>query len=179
MLTSLNLHSHEAVQSRDDFRLVVMSARHLQDLLVLEQAQRGIVIAGDLPDSMTRKRVLQLKLEDALSVRIFANFPMKLGASKVKQAMRGDQDRVVLRARDLACGYLTKADCTGWHECIFGDAQGQFTAYIATVAPYEHALLANLPSHLIIADLVGRHRVDVRWTVHDCRLLDGQLRMIG
>ena len=71
--------------------------------------------------------------------------------------MRSDQDRVVLRAGDLARGYLTKANRASWHQRILSDAQGEFATDIATEAPNEHTLIANLPRQLVIASVVTTH----------------------
>ena len=62
MLTGLNLHGHQAVQGRNKLGLMVMSARHLENLLVLQQAERCVVVAGDLPHPVARQGVLQLEL---------------------------------------------------------------------------------------------------------------------
>ena len=35
MLTGFNLHGHQAVQGRNKLRFMVMSARHLENLLIL------------------------------------------------------------------------------------------------------------------------------------------------
>ena len=62
MLTGFNLHGHQAVQGRNKLGFMVMSARHLENLLVLQQAERCVVVAGNLPHSMARQGVLQLEL---------------------------------------------------------------------------------------------------------------------
>ena len=72
-----------------------MSARHLENLLVFQQAERCVVVTSYLPHPVARQGILKLELEDSLSVGILANFAMKFRASKVEQSMGGDQNRVV------------------------------------------------------------------------------------
>lgn len=152
-----------------------MGASHLEHLLVLEQAQRCVVVARDLPHSVARERVLKLELKDALCVSVLANFSVKLRASEVQMSRGSNQDAVVGRARDLPRLNLRQADCAGRHQSILRHSKRQLAAQVSAKAPFKHAVLADLPAHLAVVAVASRclcdHRVAERGPAHDRRLL--------